>query len=56
MCCIVAGTAVYHLIKHGIIYFQSLAAVFAVTPRERDTVATLFTVTSEIAVDYYMNS
>lgn len=34
MCCIVAGTAVYHLIKHGIIYFQSLATVFAITPGE----------------------
>lgn len=35
MCCIVAGTAVYHLIKHGIIYFQSLATVFAITPGEK---------------------
>lgn len=34
MCCIVAGTAVYHLIKHGIIYFQGLATVFAITPGE----------------------
>lgn len=35
MCCIVAGTAVYHLIKCGIIYFQSLATVFAITPGEK---------------------